>query len=114
MDVSTSSAGLSGCKQWRTLNRVDSSSMYISSHNSSSGAAISYHSTSPTVLPESSASASYSPPLVSWAGIAPHFLWQGIAPRMPWQGIAPLVLWRGITPPMYAPHVSRSMRRCRR
>jgi len=31
-----------------------------------------------------------------------------------WQGIAPLVLWRGITPLMYAPHVSRSMRRRRR
>jgi len=101
-------------KPWRTLKRVYSGSMYMSSHNSSSGAAISYHSTSPTVLPESSASASYSPPLVSWAGIAPHFLWQGIAPRMPWQGIAPLVLWRGITPLMYAPHVSRSMRRRRR
>jgi len=33
---------------------------------------------------------------------------------MPWQGIAPPVPWRGIAPLMYAPDVSRSMRRHRR
>jgi len=107
MDASASSASLSSCKPRRTPKRVDSGSMYISSHNSNSlsGAAISYHSTSPTVLPESSASASYSPPPVSRPGIAPPLSWRGIAPPMP---------WRGIAPPMYAPQVTRSMRRRRR
>ncbi|PAN39916.1 hypothetical protein PAHAL_7G278600 [Panicum hallii] len=104
-NASASSAGLSRRKPRRTLKRVDSGSMYISSHNSLSGAAISYHSTSPTVLPESSASASYSPPPVSRPGTVPPVSWQGIALPMP---------WRGIAPPMYAPQVSRSMRRRRR
>ncbi|RLM66444.1 serine/arginine repetitive matrix protein 1 [Panicum miliaceum] len=113
-NASASIAGLSRRKPRRTLKRVDSGSMYISSHNSLSGAAISYHSTSPTVLPESSASASYSPPPVSRPGTVPPVSWQGIALPMPWRGIAPSVPWRGIAPPMYAPQVSRSMRRRRR
>ncbi|XP_004978209.3 serine/arginine repetitive matrix protein 1 [Setaria italica] len=75
--------------------------------NSSSGAAVSYPSTSPTASLESSASASYSPPPVSRRGIAPPLSLHGFAP-------APPVSLRGIAPPVYAPRVSRSMRRRRR
>uniref|UniRef100_K3YCW9 Uncharacterized protein n=1 Tax=Setaria italica TaxID=4555 RepID=K3YCW9_SETIT len=82
-------------------------SMYISRSNSSSGAAVSYPSTSPTASLESSASASYSPPPVSRRGIAPPLSLHGFAP-------APPVSLRGIAPPVYAPRVSRSMRRRRR
>nr|XP_034604807.1 protein KOKOPELLI [Setaria viridis] len=56
---------------------------------------------------ESSASASYSPPPVSRRGIAPPLSLRGFAP-------APPVSLRGIAPPVYAPRVSRSMRRRRR
>ncbi|KAK8449549.1 hypothetical protein SEVIR_7G236400v4 [Setaria viridis] len=107
-NASISSAGRTSSRMpRRTLKRVDSGSMYISRSNSSSGAAISYPSTSPTASLESSASASYSPPPVSRRGIAPPLSLRGFAP-------APPVSLRGIAPPVYAPRVSRSMRRRRR
>ncbi|CAN6269157.1 unnamed protein product [Urochloa humidicola] len=124
-DASVSSGGRTGRRlPRRALKRIDSGSMYMSRSTSASRAAISCPSTSPTVSPEpSNSAASYSPPPpVSRRGLEPPGSRRGIPAPSPvsWRGMAPPppVTLRGMAPPppppVYAPRVTRSMRRQRR